>query len=484
MIGKLYKSLSLVEQDARRIAKELYGIIASARTLPSERAQNFYLQDETGKEFVLKISNSGEDKDVLDFQNKVMEHFIEQNESPLCPATYTTISGEQITSIKSNDDFKHYVRLLTYLLGIPLAHVPHHSPELLNNYGQTLATLDKSLQGFPHPAMHRELYWDLKNASNTINNHITRIENREKRGIVQHFLAQYEKNVHPILLYLRTSVIHSDCNDYNVLVNDSDVWKNMVIGIIDFGDLVYSHTLNEIAIAAAYEMLNKDNPITIAAQIVNGYHIVFPLTESELEVLFTLICIRLCMSVCISAYQQKQEPDNNYLSISEKPAWELLEWLVDVNPQLVYSTFRHACNLTPCRKSEKVVCWSHENHKHIGSVITHNLKTLKKVIFDLSIGSLEFGNISDLDTKTLSNIIFNRMKVEQVDVGIGRYNEARFIYTSDLFRPKNNEIIENRTIHLGIDLFLNPSSPVFSLLDGVIHTWYSGTMPPSYRYEP
>src|SRR5262249_45281098 len=45
----------------------------------------------------------------------------------------------------------------------------------------------------------------------------------------------------------------------------------------------------------------------------------------ETDVLADFIFLRLCLSVCLSAKQQGQEPDNPYLSVSERPAWELLE---------------------------------------------------------------------------------------------------------------------------------------------------------------
>lgn len=35
--------------------------------------------------------------------------------------------------------------------------------------------------------------------------------------------------------------------------------------------------------------------------------------------------IEVCTSVCMSAYQSKLEPENEYLLISAKPAWTLLE---------------------------------------------------------------------------------------------------------------------------------------------------------------
>ena len=41
------------------------------------------------------------------------------------------------------------------------------------------------------------------------------------------------------------------------------------------------------------------------------------------------------------------EPENEYLWVSEKPAWSALHKWIEINPELAYFTFRNACGLTP-----------------------------------------------------------------------------------------------------------------------------------------
>ena len=81
-----------------------------------------------------------------------------------------------------------------------------------------------------------------------------------------------------------------------------------VSSVIDFGDMVHTCTVCNLAVAAAYAMLDKPDPLAAAAHVVAGYHQVFPLTEQELALLYPLICARLCISVVNSAYQQQVEP--------------------------------------------------------------------------------------------------------------------------------------------------------------------------------
>jgi Ser/Thr protein kinase RdoA (MazF antagonist) len=118
-------------------------------------------------------------------------------------------------------------------------------------------------------------------------------------------------------------VIHGDANEYNVLVD-----RDEVVGLIDFGDMVYSYTVGDLSIAIAYVVLGKDNPYATARPVIDGYQEEFPLTTHELEALWPLVRLRLCMSVCIAAHQQQQQPENEYLGISQKLIAETLPRLM------------------------------------------------------------------------------------------------------------------------------------------------------------
>ncbi len=480
MLRVKYQLPNFTDEDAIRFAHERYGLRVVTRTLPSERDQNFYLKTETGQEFVLKIANVAESREILDLQNQAMLHLAERVHSLSLPRVCKTAERELITTITSQDGATHFMRLLTYVPGKLLAHVKPHSPELLHSLGRVLGIIDHALYDFSHPAARRELKWDLQHAG-WIRDYVQHIVPLAQRAMVERFLSQYESNVVPVLHDLRASVIYNDANDYNVLVGDTDSPQLHVIGVIDFGDMVHGNTICELAIAAAYAMMDKADPLTAAAHIVLGYHQAFPLTEPELEVLFPLICIRLCLTVANSAYQRVVEPDNEYLTISEKPAWALLEKLAAVSSQLVHYTFRHACLMPPCPKTRAVVQWLQNNADQIGPVIESDLKNCDKIIFDLSAGSPMLSNWAELvNTEAFTKNLFARMRASHVNVGIGKYNEARPIYTSAQFKMEGNDGPEWRTVHIGLDLFMEPGSPVFAPLHGLVHSFCHNNAPLDY----
>ena len=338
------------ETNAAILASELYGLSGSVRELTSERDQNFLITTQTRENFVLKLAASAEQKATLEFQNVVMAHLGSRVRSGFIPQLIKTKSGDDIANAMDNNGSTHFVRLLTYHPGALLAEVTPHTPELLHSLGHLLGEIDKALDGFTHPAARRELKWDLQGAL-WIKEHTHHIADPERRAIAEHFIRQFEERVVPVASRLRTSVVHNDANDYNVLVREDEDGRTTVAGIIDFGDMLHTYTASEVAVAAAYAMLDKPDPLASAAAIVAGYHEVFPLTVQELEVLYTLICMRLAVSVTNSALQQKLHPENEYLLVSERPAWDLLGKLIEVDPSLPHYLFRHACKLESCPQS-------------------------------------------------------------------------------------------------------------------------------------
>jgi 4-aminobutyrate aminotransferase-like enzyme/Ser/Thr protein kinase RdoA (MazF antagonist) len=343
-------------ETATSLARKLYGLSVTATPLPSERDQNFLLKTRTGEKFVLKIANALEDRALLDAQHAAMTHIAQQ--ISLCPRVVPGLSGKTIATVESPTGVRNFVRLFTYLPGVPLAEVQPHSPELLRDLGRKMGQLDRALTTFDHAAVHRNFHWDLANGLNVIHEYGSLIADAGLRELVYKFASEFERDFAPSLSKLGTSVIHNDANDYNILVGGSD-GNQRVTGLIDFGDVVYSFTVGDLAVAIAYAILEKPDPLAAAAQIVEGYHAEYPLNEAEIDALFGLVCLRLCMSVCLAAQQQPQRPDDDYLSISQRSIRNTLPKLMAIDPRLAEATFRETCKLAPsygtASGSERVV---------------------------------------------------------------------------------------------------------------------------------
>ncbi len=323
--------------DAQRLAKEYYGLAAEVESLPSERDQNFRLRAAGGAQFVLKIANAGEAFEILDLQNKAV-HWLEKAAIGLeWPRILRTVSGNEIVPIEGNNGQAHFLRVLTWIDGHCWADVKPHRPELLGSLGRALAQMDTALAGFAHTAAQRGHYWDLRHAD------LARLHydllSPVQRDVVEPLIDASESLDWDAL---PASVIHADANDYNVLV---DSRGTHVVSILDFGDMVRTATICELAVALAYVMLDEQDPIAAAAQVVAAYHAVRPLSEAEVDALDILAATRLAMSVCYAAYQTRRAPDNDYLNISNGPAWALLKRLRDFPAGWAREVFRRACGI-------------------------------------------------------------------------------------------------------------------------------------------
>ena len=288
-------------QFAAAIADRYFGIRASASPLPSERDQNFLLTNGAREKFVLKIANALEAPEFLEAQNLVLKHLTGR-------VSFCQRLVAETVPVKGENGATHLARVVQYLPGVPLAGIKPQSSRLLRDLGRKLGQLDRALADFDHPAVHRDFHWDLANGNQIVSDYGKLIRDPALRELVSRFRIDLDNR-------LRRSVIHGDANDYNVLV---DPQRMIVVGLLDFGDMVYSYTVGNLAIAIAYVVLDKADPVAAARDVVAGYTSEFPLLENEVEAVWPLVLMRLCMSVCLAAYQRQQNPENEYLQISQR----------------------------------------------------------------------------------------------------------------------------------------------------------------------
>ncbi|HEX6892891.1 MAG TPA: aminotransferase class III-fold pyridoxal phosphate-dependent enzyme, partial [Chryseolinea sp.] len=288
----------------------------------------------------------------------------------------------------------------------------------------------------------------------------------ERRDIAAYCYMLFEK-YQSRLGALRKSVNYNDANDYNILVSGKG--NNVAVpGVIDFGDAVCTHTVNELAIALAYVMMHKPDPIEAAIHVIKGYHAQYPLEEKELAVLFTMVLTRLLISVTCSAINLEENPQNIYLQISDKPAWDLLRKLIAISPEYAHYAFRHSCDLEPCAKNKIFNEWAASGFKETAFPVE---KTDLIHWLDLRVESLDTGLTENLfDTDLLNRRISQLMSDAGATLAIGRYNEARGFYTTDAFASQGNDAPQWRTVHIGMDFFTRPGSEVFAVLDGTVHS--------------
>ncbi|MEM7119292.1 MAG: aminotransferase class III-fold pyridoxal phosphate-dependent enzyme [Chloroflexota bacterium] len=482
------------ETEALQIAQTHFGVSGTIKPLPSERDQNFLITISEDEKVVLKIANAQEETAVLDLQNKAMAHLAKSDPATHPYRLYPAQNGETLITVHDENDTAYLTRLVNFIPGAMLGDVNPQTPELLYSLGQLLGQTNQALADFSHPAAQRELHWDLAQSLPMVRKYFDYIPTIEQKALVQQFLDLYEQEVVPQLDGLRTAVIHNDANDYNVLVGSDLSQPRTVTGLIDFGDMVHSQLINELAIAAAYMMMDKPDPLGAAAYVTAGYHATYPLTESEIAVLYPLICLRLCTSVAHSSYRAVVEPNDAYQTLHQQKGWNLLQTLADIHPNLAHYRLRHACGLPPCPQTEGIVNWIKANPDKISPVIDLDLTTAPKLVFDLSVGSPLLGNLNEpMGTKAFTEKAFAEMEAAGAVVGIGRYNEPRKIYSDPtLFVTQASQPVDDtpydptlakwRTIHIALDFFMPAGTPINAALDGVVYAFNNNAA--AFDYGP
>ncbi len=252
------------EAEAVQLVREIFSIDVSAKSLPGEYDDNFHLTSSEGREFVLKIMHPAREQSFVQMQCHALQHLARRAPHLLLPRVCQTPSGDAFTIATLSDGTKRLLWLLTFVPGTVLAKVSPHTPELLRSLGQFLGQMDAALADFSHPAAHRDLKWDISRAG-WIRDYLHHIDDSTQRALVEKVLALYESEVFPALPSLRRSVIYGDANDYNVLVSQPWPQPRKVVSVIDFGDMHHGLTVSEVAIAAAYAILGKEDPLSAAS---------------------------------------------------------------------------------------------------------------------------------------------------------------------------------------------------------------------------
>src|SRR5215471_19297896 len=82
------------QDDAIRLAREIYGLEVSARSLPGEYDHNFHVTTADGQAFVLKIMHVDRERELVDLQCQALRHLADRAPEIVLPRVQLTRKGE------------------------------------------------------------------------------------------------------------------------------------------------------------------------------------------------------------------------------------------------------------------------------------------------------------------------------------------------------------------------------------------------------
>jgi 4-aminobutyrate aminotransferase-like enzyme/Ser/Thr protein kinase RdoA (MazF antagonist) len=460
-----YNLHKISSEQAAQLAFDHYGLAGKVDLLPGELDYNFKISCIDGLAYILKVSRPHSNRSFLDFQQELLI-YLEKQTNFIGPKVILDNNGSTISDWTDHDGQTRSLRLLSWVEGRLWCDVNPQLPRLRQSLGELCGSLTMALKNFDHREAHRTFEWDVAQSLWT-KEHIS-LFSEEDKLLVQYFQNLFE---HSNASYstLRKSIVHNDANSHNVLVSDSKIDPG-VCSVIDFGDTIYTQVINDVAIATAYAIMGQEDPLDAAISVVQGYHKTYPLTAMELPHLYPAVAMRMIISVTKSAINKKKEPENKYLLISEKPAWDALKKWSAVDKDFAHYSFRYACGLNAHPQESAFGKWTKKQQFQFNELFPNQPKEAIHLL-DLSVSSNWVGSANDFN-----DLDFFQFKIEALQKKVpdkiiaGGYLEPRVLYTSEAYDRRGNYGKESRTIHLGIDFWLPSETPVHALFDGEIVT--------------
>lgn len=452
--------------DSNEISRHLaqhFNLQGRLSPLAGELDLNYKLDTDQGDSFIIKISRNPETIASIAFQEALLLHLKNSDFKGKIPAIIPNLKGSYKSAIDMNG-VASVLRVFQWMDGRLWAKTNPVLSDLRHGLGNHLGQIAQSLQGFMHPFAHRNFEWDLSQCL-WVRQHL-HLFTASDLALINPFINAF-KTHQETYKQLPKSVIHNDANDHNIIVSQTLIHPQ-IIGLIDYGDACYSQTINDLAIACTYGIMHTENPLAACLPIVKGYHESHPLSEQELLHLYHLIGMRLVVSLTKAAMNKKEHPENKYLFISEKPAWELLEKWSGINAKLAYYAFRKACDYKAHPNVSKFEAWV-KNQSFSLSHLFPDQKKQDAIHLDLSVSSLWIENEAAFNDLTYFQYKIERLQEAHPNKIIaGGYLEPRPLYTSEDYDIPSDQGPISRCVHLGVDFWLPSKTPVHALLDGTV----------------
>ena len=277
-----------------------WGLSGRLSPLTSERDLNHRLDAPQGR-FVVKIANQAEPHTMTRFQTRALRHAAARDPALPIPHVVSTTDGAEDVILPSG----HLMRVLTWLDGHPLATLPSSQAQAAG-VARLGARLARALQGFGDPAADHALQWDIKRAA-SLRPLLPHISDTALRALATTTLDRFDTRIAPALPALRWQVIHGDLNPHNLLGDPAA--PDHVTGILDFGDMVLTPMICDLAIAAAYT-LDPADPAGSLADFAAAWATEYPLTAAEIALIPDLVAARMVTTLAITSFRAARYPEN------------------------------------------------------------------------------------------------------------------------------------------------------------------------------
>jgi 4-aminobutyrate aminotransferase-like enzyme/Ser/Thr protein kinase RdoA (MazF antagonist) len=319
-------------EPALQLLEQHYGLTGTLRSLGSQQDLNYRVDCAHGR-YVLKICRGDYAAAELQAQHAALKH-LQGQPAARVPKVMDALNGEDLLTVTVEGQAVH-LRLLDYIDGQPLTHLPHLGREVVAGFGRLCGQLNLALANFTHPGLERTLQWDPRHANELIHYLLSALENLPHRALIEQMTAQAQQRVRPLAERLPWQAVHMDITDDNVVWQRDDQRHWQIQGVIDFGDLVHTWRIADLSVTCAALLHHAEGDPFAVLPAIQAYHAVNPLQPQELQVLWPLIVARAVVLVLSSEQQQRLDPNNEYLLSNAEHEWEIFHVAASVPFELM-----------------------------------------------------------------------------------------------------------------------------------------------------
>ncbi|BBY50124.1 hypothetical protein MARA_35920 [Mycolicibacterium arabiense] len=285
---------------------DAYGLPgAKLSFLGGELDRNYRVSTSDGRTVLAKLRPVTDRDGRLQWQKEILLHLADRDLGVAVPTLVRTLDGNLDVGIDVESK-RWLITVLGWVSGTDMVRVDRHSDGLLTHIGATAARVTAALTGFQSKSMHTTHHWDITRAAEVIEESLALDPSLPGSRDAEAALRWFAR-IAPMLDSLPTAMVHNDLNDNNILVGQRD-GEQRVVGVLDFNDALFTVRVAEPAIAGAYAMLRKEDPLTAMGLVVGGYHGVAPLTDDELTVAYPLAAARLAVQALTWGLRAQHSP--------------------------------------------------------------------------------------------------------------------------------------------------------------------------------
>lgn len=330
-------------EEAAQLLQSHFGLEGDLHVLGGERDLNFRVDSDDGC-FLFKVANAEDGEDVVGLQVAALQHIRERDPSLPVPRIWPGSNGQALQRVTTRSGDSHILRLLSYLAGTPVDSAPV-TRRTWREIGKLMGRLNVALGSFYHPAARANDHpWDTANCLRfqPLAKHIA---DRSARQLVNSVFDRFRDHVKPRLDATRHQLIHQDAHSGNVLVDPDD--PERVVGLIDFGDMLYGPVIADLAIVPDRTERNDGKLLDVICDAAIGFDAAFALQENEVDLLFDVICARYALGATIVAARHALHENQPRHMASNAPFVAALDQLMTIGVEMGTRTIRRACRFPP-----------------------------------------------------------------------------------------------------------------------------------------